>query len=117
MSVCVRCAERQTSENGMSISTKGANKTQSQTTDNVEQRRLWMGKYIKYICVYIYVCLTVCQMKCFTAMKMGKLLPVFDVVVVATVAVAFTVAVSSTSRNFAKAAKVAADLNGFQAVK
>jgi len=73
----------------MSISTKGANKTQNQTTDNVKKTQLWMGMdvcecvYLNlYLYLCVYICLTVCQMKCFIAMKMGKLLPVSDVATV-----------------------------------
>lgn len=85
------------------------------------------------VSVDMYMSLAVCRIKCFIAMKMGKLLPVFAAVfaasatatasatVSATASVAVTVAVlyalclprlpSSTSR------RLKLDLNGFQAVK
>lgn len=59
--VCVYvcgCAERQTSEHGMSISTKGANKTQRQRTSSAEMKMAGSGSICICVCISLSDCLS-----------------------------------------------------------
>lgn len=65
MRVCwVCCAERQTSGHGMSISTKGANKTQKQTArgwlEGGHESKICVCMCMCDICMYVYVCVSDC---------------------------------------------------------